>query len=225
MEYAEEQLQQQIEEKQKQMSEQALLAEEEKAVEERRKQTKERQKRQLERKAIELEKQRERERLRKEKRPKKRKEKTVDEEEEEPMVDDTDRDKDYNPEEDPEAEFVAEDQELEDEDMFEVEKHVHALNFEEAGEYPVAMNRYMEAFAKIIRRGKDDIKREYKKLIKFVKLIIEKLGHTLPLKQRPRKQFMRPLLIHNVWPGDVHSMVRKLVTARKYSGWRRKDGR
>ena len=98
------------------------------------------------------------------------------------MVDDMDRDKDYNPEEDPEAEFVAEDQELEDEDTFEVEKHVHALNFEKAGEYLVAMNRYMEAFTKIIRRGKDDIKREYKKLIKFVKLMIEKLGAYSPIE-------------------------------------------
>ena len=178
MEYTEEQLQQQIEEKQKQ----ALLAKEEKTVEERHKQTEERQKRRLERKVTELEKQQERERLRKEKRPKKQKEKTVDEEEDEPMVDDTDRDKDYNLEEDPEAEFVAEDQELEDEDTFEVEKHFQALNFEEAGEYLVVMNRYMEAFAKIIRRGKDDIKREYKKLIKFVKLMIEKLGAYSPIE-------------------------------------------
>ena len=129
-----------------------------------------------------MEKQRERERLRKEKRPKKWKEKTGDEEEDEPMVDNTDRDKDYNLEEDPEAEFVAKDQELEDEDTFEVEKHVHALNFEEAGEYLVAMNRYMEAFAKIGWRGKDDIKREYKKLIKFVKLMIEKLGAYSPIE-------------------------------------------
>ena len=53
---------------------------------------------------------------------------------------------------DPEADFVVEEQEMDDEDTFEVEKHVHALNFEEAGDYLVmAMNRYMEAFSRIVR--------------------------------------------------------------------------
>ena len=164
------------------MSEEALLAEEEKAVEDRRKQMEERQRKRLERKVAEQEKQRERELLRKEKRQEKAKAKEDDEEEEEQMVDDPTKDKDYNPEEDPEAEFEAEDQEMEEEDTFEVEKHVHAVNFEEAGEYLVAMNRYMEAFAKIVRRGKEDTKREYKKLIKFVKLMVEKLGAYSPIE-------------------------------------------
>ena len=182
MEYAERQLQQQIEAKQKQVSEEALLAEEEKAVEDRRKQMEERQRKRLERKAAEQEKQKERELLRKKKRQEKAKAKEDDEEEEEQMVNDPTKDKDYNPEEDPEAEFEAEDQEMEEEDTFEVEKHVHAVNFEEAGEYLVAMNRYMEAFAKIVRRGKEDTKREYKKLIKFVKLMVEKLGAYSPIE-------------------------------------------
>ena len=49
------------------------------------------------------------------------------------MIDDTDKDKDYDPDDNPEADFVVEDQEMDDEDTFEVEKHVHTLNFEEAG--------------------------------------------------------------------------------------------
>ena len=68
------------------------------------------------------------------------------------MVDDTDKDKDYDLDDDPEVQSVVEDQELEDEDTFEVEKHVYAVNFDEAGDYLVTMNRYMEAFAKIVRR-------------------------------------------------------------------------
>ena len=36
------------------------------------------------------------------------------------MIDDTDKDKDYNPDDDPEADFVVEDQEMDDEDTFEV---------------------------------------------------------------------------------------------------------
>ena len=181
MRYAELQLQKEVEEKQKQLSEQALLEEEEKAVEERRRKTEEKQKARLERKATELEKQRECEKERREKRKRKCKERTEEEEEKE-MIDDTDKDKDYDPDKDPEAEFMVEDQEMDDEDMFEVEKHVHAVNFDEAGEYLMAMNWYMEAFAKIIRRGKEDVAREYKKLIKFVKLMIEELGAYSPIE-------------------------------------------
>ena len=44
------------------------------------------------------------------------------------------------------------------------------------------MNRYMEAFSKIVRQGKEDVPREYKKLIKFVKLMIEKLGAYSPIE-------------------------------------------
>ena len=99
------------------------------------------------------------------------------------MVDDTDKDKDYEPEDDPEADFVVEDDKIDDdEDTFEVEKHMHAVNFEEAGDYLVAMNHYMEVFSKIVQRGKDDVAREYKKLIKFVKLMAEKLGAYSPIE-------------------------------------------
>ena len=103
-------------------------------------------------------------------------------EDEEAMIDDTDKDKDYNPDNDPEADFVVEDQDMDDEDTFEVEKHVHAVNFEEARDYLVSMNWYMEAFSKIVRRGKEDVAREYKKLIKFVKLMIEELGVYSPIE-------------------------------------------
>ena len=153
--YAEAQLQKEVEERQKQEAQKALLEEEEKAVEERRKLSEEKQKARLERKGTEFQKQKQREKERREKRQKKSKEKV--EEEEEAMIDDTDKDKDYNPDDDPEADFVEEDQTIDDEDTFEVEKHVHTLNFEEAGDYLVAMNRYMEAFSKIVRRGKEDV--------------------------------------------------------------------
>ena len=181
MRYAEQQLQKEVEERQNQLSEQVLLEEDEKAVEERCRKTEERQKARLERKVTELEKQRQCEKERREKHQKKHKERTEEEEEKE-MVDDMDKDKDYDPDDDPEAEFVVEDQEIEDDDMFEVEKHMHAVNFHKAGDYLVAMNQYMEAFAKIVWRGKEDVAREYKKLIKFVKLMVEKLGMYSPIE-------------------------------------------
>ena len=147
--YAEAQLWKEVKECQKQETQQALLEEEEKADEEKRRLSEEKQKARLERKVTELQKQKQHEKERRAKRQKKRKEKV--EEEEEAMIDNTDKDKDYNPDDDPEADFVVEDQEMDDEDMFEVKKHVHAVNFEEAGDYLVAMNRYMEAFSKIVR--------------------------------------------------------------------------
>ena len=158
-----------------------LLEEDEKAVEERCRKTEERQKVRLERKATELEKQRQCEKELREKHQKKHKERTEGEEEKE-MADNTDKDKDYDPDNDPEAEFVVKDQEIDDDDMFEVEKHVHAVNFDKAGDYLVAMNWYMEAFAKIVWKGKEDIAREHKKLIKFVKLMVEKLGVYSPIE-------------------------------------------
>ena len=104
------------------------------------------------------------------------------EEEEASMIDDVDKDKDYNPDDDLEADFVTEDQDIEDEDTFEVEKHIHAINIVEAGEYLVTMRRYMDAFEKIVHRGKSDVSREYKKLIHFVKLMIDKLGAYSPIE-------------------------------------------
>ena len=52
------------------------------------------------------------------------------EEEEYVEPDDEDRDPDYNPTNDPEQEFVEEDMYLDDEETFEIEKHVHAINLQ-----------------------------------------------------------------------------------------------
>ena len=59
------------------------------------------------------------------------------EEEEYIESDNKDRDPDYNPTKDPEQEFVEEDTYLDDEEMFEIEKHVHAINLQEVGDYVV----------------------------------------------------------------------------------------
>ena len=150
-----------------------LLEQEEQEVLDRRKKIEEKETKHLEQKATELEKQRERERARCDKRPKWKRE---EEEEKPPMIDDEDKDADYDPEQDPEAQFITEDQNIENEDTFEVEKHVHAVNIVEAGDYLIAMNRYMEAFTKIVQWGKGDVLKQYKKLIHFIKLMIEKHG-------------------------------------------------
>ena len=119
------------------------------------------------------------------------------------MIDDVDKDKDYDPDEDPEAYFVAKDQDIEDDDTFEVEKHVHAVNIVEAGDYLVAMRRYMEAFERIIHRGKSDVPREYKKLIHFMKLMIDKLGVYSPIEA-----------------GDVDAVYDMIVDPKCVAWWR-----
>ena len=113
LQYAEAQLQKEVEERCKQEAQQVLLEEEEKGVEERKKLSEQKQKAHLERKTTELQKQKERERERREKRKKKKRDNKIDEEEE-AMIDDTNKDKDYNPDDDLEVDFVVEDQDMDD---------------------------------------------------------------------------------------------------------------
>ena len=79
------------------------------------------------------------------------------EEEEAEEVDDEAEDPDYEPEQDAEQEFVAEDMELNEEDTFEIEKHVHTINLQEAGDYVVEIRRFVTCFAKVVRKSKVDI--------------------------------------------------------------------
>ena len=71
------------------------------------------------------------------------------EEEEYRKVDDKDKDPDYRPEKDPEQDFIIEDAELDEEETFEIEKHVHAINLQEAGDYVVEN----QVFCGMLREG------------------------------------------------------------------------
>ena len=62
-----------------------------------------------------------------------RKRKREAEEEEYQEPDDEDKYPDYKPTKDSEQEFIVDDMYLDDEEMFEIEKHVHAINLQEAG--------------------------------------------------------------------------------------------
>ena len=61
-------------------------------------------------------------------------------------MDDEDKDPDYQPDDDPEKEFITEDAELDEEETFEIEKHVHAINLQEAGDYVVEIRRFTSCF-------------------------------------------------------------------------------
>ena len=57
-------------------------------------------------------------------------------EEEEEEKDDEDADPNYDPDKDPENEFIDDDSIMpEDEDVLEIDKHSHAINFKESNEY------------------------------------------------------------------------------------------
>ena len=99
---------------------------------------------------------------------KKRRHEDAAEEEEYAEVDDKDKDPDYDPVEDLEKDFVAEDAKLDEEETFEIEKHIHAINLKEAGDYVVIIRRYVECFGKVVRKAKGDVAREYRKLIHFM---------------------------------------------------------
>ena len=146
------------------------------------------------------------------------------------MINDVDKDKDYDPDEDLEAYFVAKDQDIEDDNTFEVEKHIHAINIVEAGDYLVAMRRYMEAFERIIHRGKSDVPREYKKLIHFVKLMIDKLG-AYSLNKAGDVDAVYDMIVDPqcvAWwralHGGVPCMSQRQETVKKFYEWRKNVG-
>ena len=104
------------------------------------------------------------------------------EEEEFGEVDDEDKDPDYDPVNDPEQEFVVEDTELDEEETFEIEKHVHAINLQEAGDYMVEIRRFVECFGKVVRKAKGDVAREYRKLIHYMREMVLKINAYGPVE-------------------------------------------
>ena len=104
------------------------------------------------------------------------KRKRDDAEEEYVELDDEDKDPDYNPTKDPEQEFEEEDTYLDDKETFEIKKHVHAINLQEVGDYVVEICRFVSCFAKVVRKAKTDIAREYRKLIHYMREMVLKIG-------------------------------------------------
>ena len=104
------------------------------------------------------------------------------EEEEVGEVDDEDKDPDYDPAGDPEQEFVLEDTELDEEETFEIEKHVHAVNLQEAGDYVVEIRRFVKSFGQVVRKAKGNVGREYRKLIHYLREMALKINAYGPIE-------------------------------------------
>ena len=107
---------------------------------------------------------------------------------------DDENDPDYEPEKDPEKDFVAEDMELNEEDTFEIEKHVHAINLQEAGDYVVEIRRFVSCFGKVVCKAKVDISREYRKLIHFMREKVLKIGSYSPAEHADEEAVFRTIV-------------------------------
>ena len=57
---------------------------------------------------------------------------------------------------------------MDEKDTFKIEKHVHVINLQEAGNYVVEIRQFVSCFRKVVRKSKVDVPREYRKLIHFL---------------------------------------------------------
>ena len=108
--------------------------------------------------------------------------------------DDEDKDPVYNRTKDPEQEFEEEDTYLDDEETFEIEKHVHAINLQEAGDYVVEIRHFVSCFAKVVRKVKTDIAREYRKLIHYMREMVLKIGCYGPIKHADEEAVFKTII-------------------------------
>ena len=104
------------------------------------------------------------------------------EEEEYSEVDDEDKDPDYQPEDDLKKDFIVEDAELDEEETLEIEKHMHAINLQEAGDYIVEIRRFVACFGKVVRKAKGDVAHKYRKLIHFMREMVMKINAYGPVE-------------------------------------------
>ena len=97
------------------------------------------------------------------KRKKPRREKEIEEEEE---LDDEDADPSYDPDKDPDNEFIDDASMVpEDEDVVEVDKHSHAVNFKDSVEYVKWIRDNLTELEKAVKMGGGICERSYKKFV------------------------------------------------------------
>ena len=125
---------------------------------------------------------------------KSRKRKRADEEEEYVEPDNEDKDPDYNPTKYPEQEYEEEDTFLDDEETFEIKKHVHTINLQEAGAYVVEIRCFVNCFAKVVRNAKTDVAKEYKKLIHYMREMVLRNGCYRPIEHADEEAVFKTIL-------------------------------
>ena len=128
------------------------------------------------------------------------------EEEEYRELDDEEKDPDYQPNQDPEQDFIVEDTELDEEETFEIKKHIHAINLQEAGDYMVEIRRFVECFGKVVRKAKKDVACEYRKLIHFMHEMVMKINAYGPVEHADEEAVYKTIVdpTCTVWRRAMH---------------------
>ena len=138
------------------------------------------------------------------------------EEEEVAFVDDEEQDPDFNPED----EFIELDDDTikdKEEDTFQVEKHLHALNFAEVGEFVVWVHGELQELQRRVRKGKD-MEEHYKTFVINLKDGIVQVGSYAPIEVADVEGVMKTMvdpscmawkkLMQGVKTGDSKSIMR-----------------
>ena len=111
------------------------------------------------------------------------------EEEEEQYTDDKEHDPDF----DPDKEFIKPDdmviEEEDEDDMFQVHKHSHALNFSEAGEFVVWVRGELDELQRAVHRGKD-MYTHYRTFVSILRDAVVKMGSWGPIEGADVKAVM-----------------------------------
>ena len=128
-------------------------------------------------------------------RKKKKQRLEIDEEEEEEEKDDEDQDPDYNPDKDPENDFIDDESIFtEDQDVMEIEKHSHAINFKESGEYTVWIRDNLDELERAVKVGGGVAECSYAKFIELLRDGIMKMETYSPIEGSDVKQVMKTIV-------------------------------
>ena len=114
------------------------------------------------------------------------------EEEESGEVDDIDKDPDFNPDDEfiEDASMIIEDEE----DMFETDKHSHAINFAEAGEYVIWIREQLVELEHAVKFGGNVVERSYWKFVKLLRDGIKNIGTWSPIEAADVNQVIKTIV-------------------------------
>ena len=126
------------------------------------------------------------------KRKKPRREEEIEEDEE---VDDEDADPTYNPDKDPDNEFIDDASMVpDDEDVVEVDKHSHAVNFKDSVEYVNWIRDNLTELKKAVKIGGRVAERSYKKFIEKLQDGIIKMETYSPIEYADVDQVIKTIV-------------------------------
>ena len=90
--------------------------------------------------------------------------------------------------------------------MFEIEKHVHATNLQEAGDYVVEKHWFVSCFGKVVRKAKMDVAHGYRKLIHYMREMVLKIGSYGPIEHADEEAVFKTILDPHctAWRRSMH---------------------